>query len=98
MLKKKNKSIKILILVTAYNVEDFLESVLNRIPKSIEKYNTQILINDDASKDKTYKRALKLKKKKKYNINIIRNKKNLGYGGSQKAGYSYAIKNNFILE
>ncbi len=51
MLKKKNKSIKILILVTAYNVEDFLESVLNRLPKSIEKYNTQILINDDASKD-----------------------------------------------
>ena len=65
MLKKKNKSIKILILVTAYNVENFLESVLNRVPKSIEKYNTQILINDDASKDKTYKRALKLKKKKK---------------------------------
>ena len=95
MLKKKNKSIKILVLVTAYNVENFLESVLNRIPKSIKKYNTQILIYDDASDDKTYKKALKLKKKKKYNINIIRNKKNLGYGGSQKAGYSYAIKNNF---
>ena len=95
MLKKKNKSIKILVLVTAYNVGNFLESVLNRIPKSIKKYNTHILIYDDASDDKTYKKALKLKKKKKYNINIIRNKKNLGYGGSQKAGYSYAIKNNF---
>ena len=95
MLKKKNKSIKILVLVTAYNVENFLESVLNRIPKSIKKYNAQILIYDDASDDKTYKKALKLKKKKKYNINIIRNKKNLGYGGSQKAGYCYAIKNNF---
>ncbi len=70
MLKKKNKSIKILILVTAYNVEDFLESVLNRLPKSIEKYNTQILINDDASKDKTYKKAIKLKKKKKNTIFI----------------------------
>ena len=44
MLKKKNKSIKILVLVTAYNVGNFLESVLNRIPKSIKKYNTQILI------------------------------------------------------
>ena len=65
MLKKKNKSIKILVLVTAYNVENFLESVLNRIPKSIKKYNTQILIYDDASDDKTYKKALKLKKKKK---------------------------------
>ena len=65
MLKKKNKSIKILILVTAYNVEDFLESVLNRLPKSIEKYNIEILINDDASKDRTYKEALKIKKKKK---------------------------------
>ena len=62
MLKKKNKSIKILVLVTAYNVGNFLESVLNRIPKSIKKYNTQILIYDDASDDKTYKKALKLKK------------------------------------
>ena len=62
MLKKKNKSIKILVLVTAYNVENFLESVLNKIPKSIKKYNTQILIYDDASDDKTYKKALKLKK------------------------------------
>ena len=61
MLKKKNKSIKILILVTAYNVEDFLESVLNRLPKSIEKYNIEILINDDASKDRTYKEALKMR-------------------------------------
>ena len=95
MLKKKNKSIKILILVTAYNVEDFLESVLNRLPKSIEKYNIEILINDDASKDRTYKEALKIKKKKNYKIKIAQNKKNLGYGGSQKVGYSYAIKNNF---
>ena len=44
MLKKKNKSIKILILVTAYNVENFLESVLNRLPKSIEKYNIEMPI------------------------------------------------------
>ena len=50
--------------MTAYNVEDFLESVLNRLPKSIEKYNIEILINDDASKDRTYKEALKIKIKK----------------------------------
>ena len=42
MPKKKNKSIKILVLVTAYNVEDFLESVLKRIPNSIKKYNVTI--------------------------------------------------------
>ena len=84
MLKKKNKSIKILILVTAYNVEDFLESVLNRIPKSIEKYNTQILINDDASKDKTYKRALKLKKKKNTVLISLEIKKTLVMEAAKK--------------
>ena len=65
MPEKKNKSIKILVLVTAYNVEDFLESVLKRIPNSIKKYNVTILINDDASIDGTYKKALSLKKRKK---------------------------------
>ena len=84
MLKKKNKSIKILILVTAYNVENFLESVLNRIPKSIEKYNTQILINDDASKDKTYKRALKLKKKKNTVLISLEIKKTLVMEAAKK--------------
>ena len=97
MLKKKNKSIKILILVTAYNVEDFLKIVLKRIPHSIKKYNITILINDDASIDNTYKEALSLKKIKKniFNIKVAYNKKNLGYGGSQKVGYSYAIKHKF---
>ena len=84
MLKKKNKSIKILILVTAYNVENFLESVLNRLPKSIEKYNTQILINDDASKDKTYKRALKLKKKKNTVLISLEIKKTLVMEAAKK--------------
>ena len=84
MLKKKNKSIKILILVTAYNVENFLESVLNRVPKSIEKYNTQILINDDASKDKTYKRALKLKKKKNTVLISLEIKKTLVMEAAKK--------------
>ena len=97
MPEKKNKSIKILVLVTAYNVEDFLESVLKRIPLSIKKYNVTILINDDASIDGTYEKALSLKKNKKkiFNIKVAYNKKNLGYGGSQKVGYSYAIKNKF---
>ena len=84
MLKKKNKSIKILILVTAYNVENFLESVLNRIPKSIKKYNTQILIYDDASDDKTYKKALKLKKKKNTILILFEIKKTLVMGAAKK--------------
>jgi glycosyltransferase involved in cell wall biosynthesis len=84
MLKKKNKSIKILVLVTAYNVENFLESVLNRIPKSIKKYNTQILIYDDASDDKTYKKALKLKKKKNTILILFEIKKTLVMGAAKK--------------
>ena len=84
MLKKKNKSIKILVLVTAYNVENFLESVLNRIPKSIKKYNTQILIYDDASDDKTYKKALKIKKKKNTILILFEIKKTLVMGAAKK--------------
>jgi glycosyltransferase involved in cell wall biosynthesis len=50
---KANK--KLLILITAYNVENFIEKVIGRIPHNLlnAKYNYQILIIDDNSKDKT---------------------------------------------
>lgn len=87
---------KTLILITAFNVKKFIVSVVNRLPEQLFKENIEILIIDDFSTDETLKTSLELKKKfKKAVIHVLSNKKNLGYGGNQKIGYQYAIKNKF---
>ena len=42
---------KLLIYIVAFNHEKFIEKVVDRIDAKIfEKYNTEILVNDDSSK------------------------------------------------
>ena len=90
---------KLLIYIVAFNHEKFIEKVLNRIDKKIfDKFETEILINDDHSADNTFKIIKNYKnenKNKGCKIKILSNPVNLGYGGNQKIGYHYAIKNKF---
>lgn len=88
---------KLLIFIVAYNAENHIESVLNRIPtKVLDFYDYEILIIDDSSKDKTFEIAHKYQDfNKGVNLKILFNPINQGYGGNQKLGYEYAIKNNF---
>ena len=51
--------IKASIYIPAYNAEKTIESVINRIPKTLKReFNTEVLIIDDASDDETYKKSL----------------------------------------
>ncbi len=89
---------KLLIYVVTFNHEKFIENTINRInPNIFENYETEILINDDSSTDKTLDIIKKLKQKffTKVKFNILSNPKNLGYGGNQKIGYFYSIKYNY---
>jgi glycosyltransferase involved in cell wall biosynthesis len=89
---------KILIYIVTYNHEEFIINTLKRIPKLLNyKYKIEILISDDKSQDKTLQVINNNKKKiqKHFKLNLIFNKKNIGYGGNQKIGYKYAIKNHF---
>lgn len=88
---------RLLVFVIAYYAEDTLRSVLERIPKSIfEHYNCEILVVDDASTDRTteigsaYRRA-----HPEIVMTVLRNEYNQGYGGNQKVGYTYAIREGF---
>lgn len=90
---------KLLIYIVAFNHEKFIEKVLERIDKKIfDKFDTEILVNDDSSEDNTL-RILKNYEQKisseKCRFKILSNPQNLGYGGNQKIGYHYAIKYNF---
>ena len=89
---------KLLILVVAYNHEKFIEKVLERIDDSLSNiYDTEILINDDSSSDDTLEiiKNYTNNSNRKFKYTILSNPINLGYGGNQKIGFLYAIKNNF---
>lgn len=94
-MKKK----KILIFIVAYMAEKTIEKTLKRIPESIwnnENFSTEVLIIDDSSLDNSLKCAEKYRKKyQRMNLVLLYNPTNLGYGGNQKIGYHYAIKNGF---
>ena len=89
---------KLLVYIVAFNHEKFILNVLKRIPLNLsKKYEVEILINDDSSEDKTFDLSNQYAQNAPTNFKfkILYNPENQGYGGNQKIGYHYAIKNNF---
>jgi len=82
------------IYIPAYNAALTLPKVFERIPVSLRNYCKEILVIDNCSADNTSEVTLSYKQKPGFEkIRLIRNEKNLGYGGSQKLAYSECIKN-----
>lgn len=86
---------KIGILVVAYNAQETLESTLKRIPTQVLEQGATILVSDDASSDSTHRVAQELEASFKWPMTVIRQEKNLGYGGNQKFGYSWFLERGF---
>jgi len=89
---------KLMILIVSYNAEKTINPLLNRMPKEVWKRASEVVIADDASKDRTSSiaKAYKLRNKIK-NLTIIKHSKNKGYGGNQKWGYNYALKKGYDI-
>jgi glycosyltransferase involved in cell wall biosynthesis len=88
---------KIGMLIVAYNAQDTLEKVLDRIPVDFIKQIDAILVCDDASTDDTHKVGLSYQSKSQLPLTIVRHEINLGYGGNQKTGYQWALEKNLDL-
>src|SRR5262245_35813127 len=89
---------RLLIFVVAYNAESTLEKVLSRIPESLsENYQVEILAIDDASTDRTFEIGNRVKRTNSllFPLHVLVTPENQGYGGNQKLGYHYALKNDF---
>lgn len=76
---------KVLIFIVSYNAENFIQSVLNRIPEKVwinDDYEAEVLVIDDLSPDETYYRAVDYQRDyPERNITVLRNPENQGYGG-----------------
>ena len=96
--KRGNAKHRLLVFIVAYNAEKTIQWVLKRIPSELSlDFDLEILVIDDKSSDCTFKesQAFALENKQKFKITVLFNEKNQGYGGNQKIGYHYAIKNDF---
>jgi glycosyltransferase involved in cell wall biosynthesis len=92
------RKFRVLIFIVAYNAERTIERVLARIPATLsEEYEVEILAIDDSSADRTFEVGQKIKAAGSlpFPLHVLFNPKNQGYGGNQKIGYHYAIKNQF---
>ena len=89
---------RLLVFVVAYFAERTVDKVLRRIPAHLsETYDVEVLIIDDGSKDETFAASVAsdLSGDIPFKITVLYNPVNQGYGGNQKIGYHYAIKNGF---
>jgi 2-polyprenyl-3-methyl-5-hydroxy-6-metoxy-1,4-benzoquinol methylase len=90
--------VKIGILIVAYNAVTTLVSVLKRIPPEAWERVSEVVVFDDASSDFTYELAVGYKATAQIDkLTIIRNRKNLGYGGNQREGYRYFTERGFDI-
>lgn len=91
-----NLSKKVAIYIPAYNAESTILKVLTRIPAQVFKSVAEVFVVDNCSSDFTSQRVQEYKAKNNLaNLNVIRNSKNLGYGGSQKVAYQHCIDSKY---
>jgi glycosyltransferase involved in cell wall biosynthesis len=89
---------RLLIFIVAFHAETTIAKVLRRIPASLaQDYDVEVLIIDDASKDATFRTGIEANQSEPlpFKLTVLYNPVNQGYGGNQKIGYHYAIKNDF---
>ncbi len=83
---------KVMIVIPAYNEAAGIGKVVAGIPKTItcgsEKFNTQVVVIDDGSKDATYKEA------RKTDATVLRHIINSGAGAATRTGLHYAELNS----
>ncbi|MGH9032105.1 MAG: methyltransferase domain-containing protein [Acidimicrobiia bacterium] len=85
------------ILIVAYNAASTLAQVLDRIPRDFVGRIDRVLVTDDASTDATYLVGLGYQQTTDLPLTVIRQPKNLGYGGNQKAAYRWAMEHDLDI-
>ena len=93
----QDKSRRVLVFLLSYNAERFIRDTLRRIPPELARWDSHLLMIDDASRDRTVEIAVEHIKAEPPPIptTILRNPVNQGFGGNVKIGVQYAIRHGF---
>jgi glycosyltransferase involved in cell wall biosynthesis len=89
---------RVLVFIPAYHAETTIASVLRRIPVTLlDVYDVDVLIIDDSSRDLTFARSHEAAQQAgiPFDVRVLFNPVNQGYGGNQKIGYRYAIERGY---
>lgn len=88
---------RFLVYVVAYEAEQHLHDLFERIPDELfNRSDIHFLVSDDASSDngpnvlKEWLEAYEI-----YNVTILKNRVNQGYGGNQKIGFRVAVDEGY---
>lgn len=84
---------RVRILVIAFEAESTIAAVLDRMPTAISGAAVDVQVADDASTDATADVARRWVAERRHPIpvEVVQRDRNLGYGGTQKAGFRQAI-------
>lgn len=96
----EKKKPRLLIFIVAYNAEKTIRSVLTRVPADqLADFDTEVLIIDDASRDATFEKGVAAGDEGilPFKVTTLFNPVNQGYGGNQKIGYQFAIREGFDI-
>ena len=80
---------KLLIIIPAYNEEKNIGEFLDKLKEPDIAEIADVLVMDDASKDKTRKIVLDK------DLEVVTHVFNLGYGSGLQVGYKYAVMNDY---
>ena len=87
---------RVAIFIPAFNAASTIVKVLDRIPQNIRAKVAEIFVIDNDSTDNTSMVVVDYREQKGlHNLEVIKNARNLGYGGSQKVAYRRCIDKGF---
>lgn len=89
---------KLSILVPVYNEEQTIKRVINKLLELKLPWNTEIIVVDDGSTDRTGSILRKAKFKHKTDIKIIRHKFNKGKGKAIQSGIGKATGDYLLIQ
>jgi glycosyltransferase involved in cell wall biosynthesis len=87
---------KVCVFIPTWNVKEHVRGVLEAMPPSFGQSCAEVMVLDNDSSDGTADQLCEdLRGGWPFPVNIYRNHKNLGYGGTQKVAYAHALRKGY---
>lgn len=87
---------KKLLFIPAYNCAKQISRVLAQLNGEVLNFIDEVIVVNNISTDNTEQKVLEfVDKYPNMPLKLLRNNENYGLGGSHKAAFNYAMKNNF---